>query len=174
MEKIFVPYSEDFCKDYDTVECESPHRVIDIWLKIKDIADFTEPGLCPVADLSLCHTERIIRAVEKDEEVFRVARRAAGGAIATARACLGGRPSFALVRPPGHHAGRNLNGGFCFFNNMALAITKVLSEGLVKRALIVDIDLHYGNGTEDIVKDDPPHCFQEYLLPQEEPLPRIL
>ncbi len=64
------------------------------------------------------------------------------------------QPSFALIRPPGHHAGRNFNGGFCFFNNMAIALFALLFKGSIHSALIVDIDLHYGNGTEDIVKED--------------------
>lgn len=55
---------------------------------------------------------------------------------------------FALVRPPGHHAYRTRASGFCLFNNIAIAVQKLVSEG--KRVFILDIDGHYGNGTADI------------------------
>lgn len=60
-----------------------------------------------------------------------------------------GRPSFALTRPPGHHAGRNYGMGFCYFNNIAIAAEYLLRNG-DKRVAIVDADVHHGNGTEQI------------------------
>ena len=152
MKKIPVMYSEDFLTDYRTVDCESPERVWIIQSTIREIVDFREPDLCSKTDLLRCHTDSLIKSVESDEEVFSVARRAAGGAMMAADVALK-QPSFALIRPPGHHAGRNFNGGFCFFNNMAIALYALLSKGSICTALIIDIDLHYGNGTEDIVKD---------------------
>lgn len=154
MAKMPVPYSDDFITDYDTVDCESPHRVIEIWLKIRDIVEFIEPEPCTLSDLLLCHSERIVKGVEKDASLFSVARRAAGGAITAARYALQSIPSFALIRPPGHHAGFDFNGGFCFFNNMAIAVRNLLAGGLIGNALILDIDLHHGNGTFDIFKND--------------------
>jgi acetoin utilization deacetylase AcuC-like enzyme len=153
MNKIPVAYSEDFLTDYRTVDCENPERAWIIKAAVKEMSEFREPDPCCDADLLLCHTEPLVRSVEGDREVFSVAKRAAGGAIMAAEIALE-RPSFALIRPPGHHAGRNFNGGFCFFNNMAIALYKLLARGAIHNALIVDIDLHYGNGTEDIVKDD--------------------
>ena len=106
--------------------------------------------------------------VENHDDAFSVARRAAGGAVTAARAALSGNPSFALIRPPGHHAGYDFNGGFCFFNNMAIALKKLLAEGLIRNALIVDIDLHYGNGTFDVVKDDERFSFKNIFAPTRE------
>lgn len=166
MERILVPYSEDFVIDYNTVDCENPHRVIEIWLKIRDIAEFVEPEPCSEDDLLLCHSPALMKSVEKDGEVFSVAKRAAGGAIMAARSALSGNPAFALIRPPGHHAGHNFNGGFCFFNNMAVALKKLFADGLIKRALIIDIDLHYGNGTADIVEDDERIAFRNIWAPK--------
>ncbi|HVN56086.1 MAG TPA: histone deacetylase [Anaerolineaceae bacterium] len=76
---------------------------------------------------------------------------AAGGALACARAVLRGEASagLALVRPPGHHAERDRAMGFCLLNNLAIAVYAALSMGL-ERVLVVDFDVHHGNGTEDI------------------------
>lgn len=173
MKKIPVPYSEDFLTGYRTVDCENPERAWIIQSAIREIADFCEPSLCSRSDLLLCHTESLINSVEIDAEVYSVARRAAGGAIMAAEIALK-QPSFALIRPPGHHAGRNFNGGFCFFNNMAIALYVLLSKGLIRNALIIDIDLHYGNGTEDIVKDNPQIMFRNiHAFQREEFLKKV-
>lgn len=75
-------------------------------------------------------------------------------AQSAAEAILQGEPtSYALCRPPGHHAGPERAGGFCFINNAALAAT-VLREKY-DRVAIVDVDLHHGNGTQDIFWDRP-------------------
>lgn len=157
--KIPVVYSEDFYTDYDTVDCENPDRISSIYFKIVDIAEIIEPEPCTLEDLQLCHSSSLIESVRRKEELFYVATKSAGGAIKAAHIGLE-RPSFALIRPPGHHAGHNFNGGFCFFNNMAIAIKKLLKEGKIKNALIIDIDLHYGNGTYDIVKGDERIMFK--------------
>jgi acetoin utilization deacetylase AcuC-like enzyme len=60
--------------------------------------------------------------------------------------------SFAVVRPPGHHASREKAGGFCFLNNVAIATSYLLAGG--KRVAIIDIDDHHGNGTQSIFRDD--------------------
>jgi len=56
---------------------------------------------------------------------------------------------FALCRPPGHHASTDQYGGYCFFNNIAIAAEKLLEQG-AKRIFILDIDFHHGNGTQEI------------------------
>lgn len=78
------------------------------------------------------------------------ARTGADCAINAAHALrLGERGTFALTRPPGHHAGADYFGGFCFLNNAALAAQHLLDDGL-QRVAILDIDYHHGNGTQDI------------------------
>jgi len=65
-----------------------------------------------------------------------------------------GKPSFALVRPPGHHAGKDYGMGFCYFNNIAIA-AKYLQKDGDKRIAIIDVDVHHGNGTQEIFAMDP-------------------
>jgi acetoin utilization deacetylase AcuC-like enzyme len=85
------------------------------------------------------------------------ARAAAGCAIDAAHLVLhnGVRSAFALTRPPGHHATASRPMGFCLFNNAAVAARAVQAEHGIERVLIVDWDVHHGNGTQDIFYDDP-------------------
>ena len=68
---------------------------------------------------------------------------------------LEGRPTFVLARPPGHHATRDTAMGFCLFSNAAIAAEYALSKPNIERVGILDWDVHHGNGTEAIVKDNP-------------------
>ncbi|MDD8026060.1 MAG: histone deacetylase [Acidobacteriota bacterium] len=81
---------------------------------------------------------------------YETARLAAGGTIEAADAVLRGNVenALALVRPPGHHAESNRAMGFCFFNNAALAAEYLVRRRGLRRVLIVDWDLHHGNGTQ--------------------------
>ncbi len=64
-------------------------------------------------------------------------------------------PAFVLARPPGHHATQDQAMGFCLFSNAAIAANYALTKSEVKRVAIVDWDVHHGNGTEDIIRDNP-------------------
>lgn len=81
-----------------------------------------------------------------------LARRSAGGALAVGRAVWRreARSGFALCRPPGHHATRDRGMGFCVLNNVALAAQLLLEQEGARRLAIIDLDLHHGNGTQDI------------------------
>jgi acetoin utilization deacetylase AcuC-like enzyme len=87
---------------------------------------------------------------------YEVAALAAGGAMTAAEAVMRGDVdnAYALVRPPGHHAERDLGRGFCIFGNTALAARHVQTLG-AERVAIVDWDVHHGNGTEHAFYDDP-------------------
>ena len=82
--------------------------------------------------------------------------RSAGAAMAATDAVIAGemQNAFCAVRPPGHHACRDHAMGFCFFNNVAVAAKYALERHGLSRVAIVDIDVHHGNGTEDIVAGD--------------------
>jgi acetoin utilization deacetylase AcuC-like enzyme len=83
---------------------------------------------------------------------YQLALNAAGGAAALARAVWRREAAtgFALTRPPGHHATRRHSMGFCLLNNVALAAEALLQEEGAQRIAIVDMDVHHGNGTQDI------------------------
>lgn len=85
------------------------------------------------------------------------ARRAAGGVLALADAVMAGEVDngLACVRPPGHHAEADQAMGFCLFNNVAVAARHLQRRHHVERVMIVDWDVHHGNGTQHLFDDDP-------------------
>jgi acetoin utilization deacetylase AcuC-like enzyme len=123
-----------------------------------------------------CHTPSMLHDVERSTVLgpgyidsaptyvtpgsYDAAKRSAGAAIAAVDACLDGRATTALSlsRPPGHHAVPMAAMGFCLFNNIAIAARHAIGRG-VGKAMIVDFDVHHGNGTQDIFYDDPSVMF---------------
>lgn len=87
---------------------------------------------------------------------LQAARRAAGAVVAATDLVVSGEieSAFCSVRPPGHHAESNRAMGFCLYNNIAMGAAHALEKHGVKKVAIVDFDVHHGNGTEDIFKDD--------------------
>lgn len=87
--------------------------------------------------------------------------RAAGGVVRAVDLVMAGEVgnAFAAVRPPGHHAERETAMGFCFFGSVAVAAKHALDFHGLKRVAIVDFDVHHGNGTQDLVEDDPRILF---------------
>ena len=84
------------------------------------------------------------------------ALRAAGALVKATDMVIGGEVenAFCNVRPPGHHAERGRAMGFCFFNNVAVGVAHALAEHGLQKVAVVDFDVHHGNGTEDIFRDD--------------------
>ncbi len=149
---------------------EGPHRLKAIWsaLEATGVAGALvreAPTPATLEDIGLIHTARHIERVKRiaeegggyltldtvvSPESFQVALLAAGGAMKAADAVLSGqsRRAAALVRPPGHHATPEEGMGFCLFNNAAITAAHVRARRGLERVLIVDWDLHHGNGTE--------------------------
>jgi acetoin utilization deacetylase AcuC-like enzyme len=100
---------------------------------------------------------------------YEIARLAVGGALRGVEAVVRGEVDSAIVaiRPPGHHATRTHGMGFCLLNNVAIAARCAQSTYEVERVLIVDYDVHHGNGTQDIFYTDPTVL---YISTHESPL----
>ena len=160
-----VLYSEEFLKYSEPGHPESPERVkaIKEFLQKKGMGGFISPFPCSEEDLLLAHTEDLVKRVKENNfydpdtpdihNIYYYATLSCGSAINAASLAINGEIAFSLARPPGHHAGRNTLGGFCYFNNMAVAVKKVLKEHGLKVA-VLDIDGHHGNGTEEILRDN--------------------
>ena len=128
-------------------------------------------------ELLLCHTAEYLRTAKHDvlsgrpclstgdtditPNSWDVAAQAVGGVLNAVDVVVAGkaRNAFCAVRPPGHHATANRGMGFCFFNNAALAARYAQRRHGLERVLIVDWDVHHGNGTGDIFYSDPTVFF---------------
>jgi acetoin utilization deacetylase AcuC-like enzyme len=125
------------------------------------------------ADVLRVHTEAYVKMIAATAErggvwldpdtfasprSYDIALLAVGGALEIARQWEQGRVSFALVRPPGHHALPDRAMGFCLFNNVAILARTLLDQGL-ERVAIVDWDVHHGNGTQAAFYSDPRVLF---------------
>lgn len=114
---------------------------------------------------------------------LQAARRAAGAAIAAVDLVAGGEmeSAFCGVRPPGHHAESSRAMGFCLYNNIAVGAAHALEHHGLEKVAIVDFDVHQGNGTEEIFKDDLrvlfcstfQHPFFPYMTPLENAANRV-
>jgi acetoin utilization deacetylase AcuC-like enzyme len=147
---------------------------------------FIEPEPVARAVVTAVHSERMLRLFEAacrqgpgitdyaptyvTPSTFKDAFLAAGAVLACTQAVLQGRVrnAFAIVRPPGHHAGPESAGGFCLLNNLAISARHALESG-VEKVLVVDFDAHHGNGTQAVFLDEPRLTFlstqQEDIYP---------
>ncbi|ADI74377.1 histone deacetylase superfamily [Methanohalobium evestigatum Z-7303] len=120
-----------------------------------------EPNTAEISQIQTIHTPDYIKKVEYhcnneipldpdtvvSKDSYRAALLAAGGSIRAVNETYTNNSAFALVRPPGHHAESDRAKGFCLFNNIAIAAKYAQSQGM-KRVLIIDWDVHHGNGTQ--------------------------
>jgi len=130
------------------------------------------PRAASVDEISRIHTrdhiERVARACERapghldpdtfvSRPSFEVAKLAVGGTVDLVRAIAAGdvHAGLAAIRPPGHHAESDRAMGFCLFNNVAIAARSLQMEDGIGRILILDWDVHHGNGTQHSFEDDP-------------------
>jgi acetoin utilization deacetylase AcuC-like enzyme len=86
------------------------------------------------------------------------ARQSVAAALEALKLARAGEAAFSLMRPPGHHATRHHAMGFCYLNNIAIAVLEALATG-AKRVAVFDFDVHHGNGTEAILLDQPGAAF---------------
>jgi acetoin utilization deacetylase AcuC-like enzyme len=133
---------------------------------------FLTPREATVDEIAMCHRPDYIATVEHTEsldrfdfdpdthssrESYQTAMLAAGGVLTAVEAVMDGDAdnAFAIVRPPGHHALPNRAMGFCFFNNLAIAAEWLIKVRGLKRVMIVDWDVHHGNGSQEMFYESP-------------------
>ncbi len=144
-----VVFHEDFKPSYTMDPAAAEGRMEAILDVIQDRVTFVQAVPAEEEDIAAVHTRYHIDDVRR-MGIYEVSALAAGGAIQAATIGLE-EPCFALIRPPGHHASANSSWGFCYFNNMAVALEKLRREGRIKKAYVLDIDLHFGDGTVNIL-----------------------
>jgi len=168
---IFHP---DYLKHETGAHPENKERLLSILAHLRETGRLTKLELkesrsATLDEIQYIHSKECLEKARKYSELemrldpdtvlckdsYNVALRAAGGAITAVDAVLDKWDSaFALVRPPGHHATPTKSMGFCIFNNIAIAAHHARKMGK-KRVLIVDWDVHHGNGTQDAFYDEP-------------------
>ncbi|MEW5805467.1 MAG: histone deacetylase [Patescibacteria group bacterium] len=164
-----IVYSKKFTELSDPDRPESAERILVIYQALKNLPKikFIEPKPASEKDLLIAHTKAQIQTVKNNrffdpdtpnlENIYPYAVLSAGSAITASEIALRGEPAFSLARPPGHHAGKNSIAGFCYFNNLAIASLKLAQKR--NKASILDLDAHHGNGTQEIVLDQPNILF---------------
>lgn len=144
-----VIFHNDFYNVYISDPAAAPGRMEAVIECLGNRFEMLPAIAAEAEDIAAVHFEDHIDDV-RQQGLYHIAALAAGGAMQAATIGLE-EPAFALIRPPGHHASHSDCWGFCYFNNMAIALTRLLADGRIKSAAILDFDLHYGDGTVNIL-----------------------
>lgn len=145
-----VIYSHSFYPVYTSDPAAAAGRIEAVMNALPADVQLVEAEPATGEQIALAHTEEHIESVRR-EGLYDIASLAAGGAVQAARLGLKA-PAFGAIRPPGHHASRDSCWGFCYFNNMAVALLTLKDEGLIDTAAILDFDLHFGDGNVNILE----------------------
>jgi acetoin utilization deacetylase AcuC-like enzyme len=146
-----VVFDRAFHSVYTSDPAAEPGRMEAIMAHLPLYAQIVDPEPASLEQLELAHTVGHIKDVRL-QGLFDIAALAAGAAVLTARIGME-EPCFGAIRPPGHHASADSAWGFCYFNNIAIALLTLKYDKLINTALVLDIDLHYGDGTVNILGD---------------------
>ena len=146
MKVIFHP---DFHQVYASDPASAEGRIEAIIKVIEKKVEFVTALPASREDIALVHSLDHINSI-KNGGLYEIASLAAGGAIQAAEIGLS-EPAFAVIRPPGHHASGDSCWGFCFFNNMAIAMRALLHRGKIQTGYVLDIDMHFGDGTMNTI-----------------------
>jgi acetoin utilization deacetylase AcuC-like enzyme len=146
MKVVFHP---DFYSVYTSDPAAEAGRMEAILSVIEPYVSIVKAEPADEACIALVHTPQHIERI-RQFGLYDIAALAAGGAIQAATIGLT-EPCFAVIRPPGHHASAGSCWGFCYFNNMAVAIATLKHKRKIRSAYILDFDLHFGDGTENIL-----------------------
>jgi len=145
-----VVFHKDFYSNYTSDPAAAPGRMEAVVDVISEDAEFIEAQPATAEQVAAVHSPGHIQEVTA-LGLYGISALAAGGAVQSARIGLD-EPCFGLIRPPGHHASAASCWGFCYFNNMAIALTDLKRTGHIQSAFVLDIDLHYGDGNVNILE----------------------
>jgi acetoin utilization deacetylase AcuC-like enzyme len=145
--KVF--FHDDFYQVYTHDPAAEPGRMEAVMDVIGPRVEIVMAKPASEEDILAIHSMDRVESVRLGG-LYPIAALAAGGAIQAASLGLS-EPCFGLIRPPGHHASSGSAWGFCYFNNMAIALEHLRREEKIRGAYVLDIDLHYGDGTVNIL-----------------------
>ncbi|MBW2062679.1 MAG: histone deacetylase family protein [Deltaproteobacteria bacterium] len=146
-----IIFHEDFYQVYTFDPAAAEGRMEAVVEVIKPVAEFVAAQPASEDDIAAVHTTAHVDGVRR-LGLYPISALAAGGAIQAATLGLT-EPAFGLIRPPGHHASADSSWGFCYFNNMAVALEHLKRKEKIQTAYVLDIDLHFGDGTVNILRD---------------------
>jgi acetoin utilization deacetylase AcuC-like enzyme len=146
-----IIFHDDFYRVYTSDPAASAGRMESIVEVITPHVDFIEAQPAAENQIAFVHESSHIEYV-RQAGTYPIAALAAGGAVQAATIGLSA-PCFGLIRPPGHHASSGSCWGFCYFNNMAIALEVLKHKGKIKTAYVLDFDLHFGDGTVNIFQN---------------------
>ena len=156
-----VYFHHDFYEEYTSDPAAESGRMEAIVEELSTVVELVECEPATEDDLLAAHSSGHLNWVHS-QGLFEIAALAAGGAIQAALRSLS-EPSFAVIRPPGHHASASSCWGFCYFNNMAVSLLRLKRDDLIQRAFVLDFDLHFGDGNVNILDRNP---WVEILNPE--------
>lgn len=145
-----VIYSHSFYPVYTSDPAAAAGRMEAVMNALPPNVKLVEAEPATETQIALVHTAEHIQSVRQDG-LYEIAALAAGGAIQSARLGLEA-PTFGAIRPPGHHASSDSCWGFCYLNNMAVALLTLKEEGHIHSAAVLDFDLHFGDGNVNILE----------------------
>jgi len=143
-------FHEDFHKVYAHDPAAERGRLVPAAKLLARSYEVVTPERIEMEHVERVHGRGYIEEVHADGGVWTMALLAAGAALGAARLAIKGEPAFALARPPGHHASANSGWGFCFLNNVAISVAALVADGSARSVLVLDFDLHLGDGTRNI------------------------
>jgi len=149
-----IVFDEKYFSVYSGDPASAEGRLDYAYEVLKENFEFVKPEPAEESDLLLVHGQAHVEHTRRDAHLFEIASLAVGGAIRASEIALTGEPAFGLIRPPGHHASPSSCWGFCYFNNIAIAIKRLIQSREIEKALIVDFDLHFGDGTSSTFAGD--------------------
>jgi acetoin utilization deacetylase AcuC-like enzyme len=144
-----VVFHDDFYQVYTGDPAAASGRMEAVVEIIEPHVEFVSAEPAFRQQIAAVHTAMHIQHVE-NQGLYKIAALAAGGAVQAAQIGLI-EPCFSLIRPPGHHPSAASAWGFCYFNNMAVALETLHRQKKIENACVLDIDLHFGDGTANIL-----------------------